>query len=169
VCEIWCSYGSNAQTSGNRSPGRLNLAQWCLKFSSPLYGTYFVSPVLTSRTLWWLPDFWKICSVLSYGRANEDRFLLGDINPDDGTNKTLLNATTIPPDYTASHSKRQQSLSTYDSCNDCQNVKWANSLLTSHFKCKKTDGNPQFFVFSLLRRMLETFTDVGIKLKIIVY
>ena len=42
------------------------------------------------------------------GRAYEDRFLLGDINPDDGNSKILLNATTTLPDYTASHSKRQQ-------------------------------------------------------------
>jgi hypothetical protein len=47
----------------------------------------------------------------SYGRAYEDRFLLDDINPDDGSSKILLNATTILPDYTVSHSKRHQSLS----------------------------------------------------------
>jgi hypothetical protein len=45
------------------------------------------------------------------GRAYEDRFLLGDINPDDGNSKILLNAATTLPDYTASHSKRHQSLS----------------------------------------------------------
>jgi len=53
----------------------------------------------------------KFVLSLLNGRAYEDRFLLGDINPDDGSSKILLNATTILPGYTISHSKRHQSLS----------------------------------------------------------
>jgi hypothetical protein len=56
------------------------------------------------RASWWLPDFWKNSGC--YGRAYEDRARLDDINPDDGSSKILLNATTILSDYTVSYSKR---------------------------------------------------------------
>ena len=53
----------------------------------------------------------KFVPSLLNGRAYKDRSLLVDINPDDGSSKILLNATTILPEYTASHSKRHSSLS----------------------------------------------------------
>jgi len=53
----------------------------------------------------------KLVLPLLNGRPYDDCFLLGDINPDYGSSKILLNATTILPNYTASHSKRHQSLS----------------------------------------------------------
>jgi hypothetical protein len=81
----------------HRSTRRPNLLQWCLIFTGHLRNLLRGGSQI----------FVKICAVPCYGRAYEDRFLLDDINPDDGSSKILLNATTILPDYTVSHSKRQ--------------------------------------------------------------
>jgi len=93
---MWCSCGSGAHVV------------LATKFSTAVPNIFgsFVRNLLRGGS----QAFGKICTAPCYGRAYEDRFLLDDINPDDGNSKILLNATTILPDYTVSHSKRHPSL-----------------------------------------------------------
>jgi len=75
-------------------------------------GAWYFRVLCTKLASWWLPDLWKkLCCPVLRSCLRRPLFFLDDINPDDGSSKIFLKATTILPDYTVSHSKRRQSLS----------------------------------------------------------
>jgi hypothetical protein len=66
---------SGAQTSGTRSPWRLDFVQWRLIFVGFRYGTWFMSSFWRIELLRWILDFWSFKVPLDCSSSWNTRFI----------------------------------------------------------------------------------------------